>query len=102
LLQAFTTFGGRRQRTPSPLVITRSGHAEPRAHVHNGVTGLLRIDELILDSHRCSRAKKAAAFFKNSFSSRSLRFSRSSASSRSLFFSPGSRAGAGSSPRVRR
>src|SRR6476646_5151949 len=48
---------------------------------------LLRVDQLVLGGYRFSAAKKAAAFFRNSFSSRSLRFSRSSSRSRSVLLS---------------
>src|SRR5690606_6121389 len=57
----------------------RARHLQPGAHLHDRMTGLLRVDELVLgERHRVSDAKKAAAFFKKINFSRSSAFSRSS------------------------
>src|SRR6266516_142596 len=73
-------------RPGPPFVIPRSRHFEPCAHARDRRSGraggVLRIDELIHLAHRCSAAKYAAAFERNSFFARSSRFSRSSSRSR--------------------
>src|SRR5690348_17962206 len=50
------------------------------------VSRILRVDELEFLGHRWSRAKYAAAFFRNSFSIFSSRVSRSSSRSRARSF----------------
>src|SRR4029450_6046181 len=69
---------------------------QPLALVLRGVAVLrvaptARVDKLVLVGYRASRAKYAAAFFRNSFSMRSSRSSRSASRSRarSLTFSGG-------------
>src|SRR6187397_895434 len=69
---------GRRGWPVAPLVITRRGHADPGAHLHDRVQRLLGIDERKLRAHRYSWAKKAAAFPRNSAFIFSSRTSRSS------------------------
>src|SRR4029450_1048599 len=70
---------------------------QPLAHLLHGlgvlrVAATARVDKLVLVGYRASRAKYAAAFFRNSFSMRSSRSSRSASRSRarSLTFSGGS------------
>src|SRR6187397_1629 len=69
---------GRRGWPVAPLVITRRGHADPGAHLHDRVQRLLGIDERELRAHRYSWAKKAAAFPRNSAFIFNSRTSRSS------------------------
>src|SRR6187551_3103065 len=73
------------------------GYGKPLTHLLHGVgvphrINLAGFDELILLGYRGSRAKYAAAFFRNSFSILSSRVSRSSSRSRarSLTVSGGS------------
>src|SRR3954471_19661298 len=72
---------GRRVRASTPVEESRRRHLQPGAHLLHGI-GVLRVacsarvDELVLLGYRGSRAKYAAAFFRNSFSMRSSRSSR--------------------------
>jgi len=88
---------GRRHFSTFPVEEAGRGHGKPPTHVLHGVGVLHRInlagfDELILLGYRGSRAKYAAAFFRNSFSIFSSRTSRSASRSRarSLTSSAGS------------
>src|SRR5215207_3142668 len=88
-LQPLPARGGRRRRPIAPLVVARTRHLQPFAHLHDRVLDraagrggrLLRIDELIPHAHRYSWAKKAAAFPRKSFFNRSSRTSRSNSRS---------------------
>src|SRR5690606_9850122 len=99
-LQVFSPLRGGAGRTVQPLVIAGSGHRQPGAHAPDGgsitdmsvePSSVLRIDELILLAHRCSRAKYAAAFFRKMFSISRSRLRRSS--SRNLARSETSKGG---------
>src|SRR5690606_7357836 len=65
-----------------PGVEARARHVEQLTHPADRVVGLLRLDQRRLLAQSCSRAKKAAAFFKNSFSIRSRRISSSISATR--------------------
>src|SRR5690606_8444922 len=69
-------------RLASPLVERRAGHAKLLTHPDDRVVGLLRFDQRRLLAQSCVRAKKAAAFFRNSFSIRNLRISSSISATR--------------------
>jgi hypothetical protein len=75
---------GRRLGLVPSGVETGSGHAQQPAHPRDRVVRLLRIDHRAPLGYRCSRAKKAAVFFRNSFSIRSRRTSSSSSCTRAL------------------
>src|SRR4249919_2591906 len=90
---------GCRHFSTFPVEEAGRGHDKPPAHVLHGVGVLRRInlagfDELILLGYRGSRAKYAAAFFRNSFSIFSSRTSRSASRSRAR--SPSSSSGSSS------
>src|SRR4029077_16798755 len=72
----------RRGRAIPPGVEARGRNLQPRAHLHDRVVCLFRVDERVLLAHRYSWAKKAAAFPRNSVFIRNSRFSRSSSRSR--------------------
>ncbi len=84
---------GRRERALPfrPGVVAGARDLEEPGHEADRVVGLLRVHERELLAHRCSFAKKAAAFFKNVFSSASLRFSASSRAIRSASGAGGAR-----------
>src|SRR5947207_1341431 len=65
-------------RLVAPGIERRAGHAQQPAHPGDRVVGLLRIDHRAALRYGCALAKKAAAFFRNSFSIRSRRISSSS------------------------
>src|SRR4051812_3888525 len=67
----------RRRRTAPPFIEPRLRHSRPQAHPRDRIVGLLAVDELVLRAHWDSRAKKAAAFPRNSFFILSSRFSAS-------------------------
>ncbi len=84
--EPFSPLGGRRCGPFLPVEESRRGHVEPGAHLLHGVcvlrvAGSARVDELVLLGYRGSRAKYAAAFFRNSFSIRSSRSSRCASAS---------------------
>ena len=74
-----------------PVVVSGLGHSDQLAHGCDGAVAFFAADELVALAHRRSFAKKAAAFFKNSFSARSSLFS-----ARSLAISADSAAASGS------
>src|SRR6266566_7715909 len=81
-LQPLLALCGRRLGSVAPFVEPRPRHVNPLAHLGDRVVGLLGVDEPVLAAHRCSRAKKAAAFPRNSAFIRSSRTSFSSSRSR--------------------
>src|SRR4051794_16945753 len=68
---------GRRLGPVGPGVVARPRHAQQPAHERDVVIVLLRADQRAALGYGCVRAKKAAAFFRNSFSIRSRRISSS-------------------------
>ena len=74
-----------------PVVVSGLGHSDQLAHGCDWAVAFFAADELVALAHRRSFAKKAAAFFKNSFSARSSLFS-----ARSLAISADSAAASGS------
>src|SRR3989441_7372626 len=74
--QPFVRPRARRRRARLPRVEARARHLERAAEHPHREDGLLRGDEP--ESHGCSFAKKAVAFFRMSRSIRSVRFSRRS------------------------
>ena len=78
----------RRGRSPRPRIEPAAGHLEHLTEVRNRHRGLLRLDER--ESYSLSFAKKAAAFFRTSRSTRNRRFSFRSRrnSSRSSLVNP--------------
>src|SRR5437588_1290658 len=79
-------------RSGFPVVESGPGHAQPGTHLSDSgsigrifcsrTSGVLRIDELIFRGYRCSVAKYAVAFARNSHFALSSRFSRSNSRSR--------------------
>src|SRR5450432_2114740 len=84
--EVLAAFRGGALRPRPPFIETGLRYVQPFAHVPDGRSGLaggvLRIDELIHVAYRCSAAKYAAAFDRNSAFILSSRFSRSSSRSR--------------------
>jgi hypothetical protein len=68
--------GGPTIAVSAPLVVARTRHLQQFAHPLDRVAGLLRFDHPVGFHRLCSQAKKAAAFFQNSWSKRNSAFSR--------------------------
>src|SRR6056297_1376165 len=68
---------GDRGHLLAPVVKRRAGHSQDRTHPPDRIAGLLRFNQRAALSYGRVLAKKAAAFFRNSFSIRSLRISSS-------------------------
>src|SRR5690625_2981639 len=79
----------------APRVVAGPSDAQHAGHEHDREVGLLLLDELIHLDQACVFAKKAAAFFKNSFSSFSCRFDSSSSSIRARSFGESAVSGSG-------
>src|SRR5699024_7094596 len=79
----------------APRVVAGPSDAQHAGHEHDREVGLLLLDELIHLDQACVFAKKAAAFFKNSFSSFSCRFDSSSSSIHARSFGESAVSGSG-------
>ncbi|MDN5547754.1 MAG: hypothetical protein L0H03_21070 [Rhodococcus sp. (in: high G+C Gram-positive bacteria)] len=59
-----------------PCVKARTMHLQQSTHERDSMLAFFVFDQLVLAHYRCSFAKKAAAFFRNVFSSRNRLISR--------------------------
>ncbi|WP_455130967.1 hypothetical protein, partial [Propionibacterium acidifaciens] len=73
--QVFPPLGCRGLGSVSPGVVAGLGCLHPPAHGLDGAVAFFAVDAAVFRAHPDSRAEKAAAFFRNSFSMRASRSS---------------------------